>query len=256
MDSIRYPKRSDSPGDIMTHEKEGWRLKKEGKISEAINEFDEAVNENDNIYFALHGKGECLLECGQPDEALKCFCRAVKVDRSHSWAYHGCGRCYFMMGEYEAAEESFLKSLRRNRRSSLAWLGLGKCCFRENRFTEAEADFRNALSSAVSRHPELVPEISRMIGLCRENGYAAEKILSGAEKSGEEYEEEIRFLKDRISQLEEDNRRLKAENKALEILCGKPLTINAGGNINIGGSQANDAGIIDNSASEQSPDHL
>ena len=229
----------------MTNEQEGWRLKKEKKYTDAIKAFDRAIRLDDRVYSVLYGQGECFLELGRIDEALGCFNEAVRMDPRSHLAYHGCGRCYYLKKEYNAAAEAFEQSLRRQNRSTIAWMGLGKCYLAQDRPKEAEEPLRRSLKGALVHHPELVEEINRLLDSCTARVDSSDETVC-LKDTILRLELQVRDLSSDIDLLKQENLRLRLENQALSKLLERPVThIHAGGNVNVGGVQANDAGTVD-----------
>lgn len=141
----------------------GWKLKAEGKFEDAVQAFENAVFLEQNLYFALHGKGECLVELGRYDAALAEFQTAIQVDNWHSWAYHGAGWAYFHLHHYEIAREYFDKSIRRENESVFAWYWKGRTLIKLHRVDDAIKALRTALHCATKDRQDMLPEIEHVL---------------------------------------------------------------------------------------------
>lgn len=132
-----------------TYEQIGWKLKREMKYSAAISAFDKAIQRNQRRYYALHGKGECLIELQRYTEALDCFNQALSLNKRHPWAYHGVGRVYYGLQKYETALAYFDKSIDIEKRGILAWHWKGKTLIQMGKYTEAAEALQIALKNAI-----------------------------------------------------------------------------------------------------------
>lgn len=209
----------------------GWERKNQGDFKGAIEAFDKAINENHRKkYFALHGKGECLIELGRYDDAIECFSAAISIDKEHHWAYHGLGRAYFFKEQYETAKIYLNKSLRRDCNSVIAWRYRGKTLDKMHRYDDAVTALRKSLYNATKYRPNMISEIESEI----------KKIViykDALEKENEQLKKEIQELK-------------KAEADAQIVIHGN---INAPINNNKGGILAAEGAIVNRPKTVSSP---
>jgi len=133
----------------INYEQLGWKCKYQGKYEEAIDAFDKAIVRKQRTYFALHGKGECLLDLGKYSDALNCFENAIKIDRHHAWAYHGAGRAYHYLKKYDLALAYYDKSIQITRQSVVAWHWKGRTLIRMDEYVLAEEALKTALKNAI-----------------------------------------------------------------------------------------------------------
>lgn len=133
------------------YERLGWEAKNKGEFAKAIVYFDKALHYRQKPYFALHGKGECLLSLGEVEQAEECFYKAIQIDSHHPWAYHGLGRVYYYQERYDTALTCFEKSIRREARGTVAWHWKGRTLLKQGKYAEAEEALLKALSNAISR---------------------------------------------------------------------------------------------------------
>lgn len=133
------------------YEQLGWKLKREANYQEAITAFNKAIAYHQKTYFALHGKGECLLKLHEYEKALACFTEAIRIDRQHPWAYHGAGRAYHGLGRYDTALAHYEKSIHINKHGRVAWHWKGKTLIEMGEYEFAESALKEALRNAVDR---------------------------------------------------------------------------------------------------------
>lgn len=142
----------------------GWDLKNKGDYKGAMKAFEKVIEKNQyKVYYALHGKGECLLEIGDYDAALKCFQAAIDKDRIHPWAYHGAGRAYHFLKKYNDALSHYEKSIDLDERGVVAWLWKGRTLIELGKYEEAEEALKKALDHSVSKSKEFRTNMSREI---------------------------------------------------------------------------------------------
>jgi len=153
----------------INYEQLGWKFKHQEKYEEAIEAFDKAIARKQNTYFALHGKGECLLDLGKYSDALNCFDNAIKIDRRHAWAYHGEGRAYHYLKKYDLAIAYYDKNIRITRQSVVAWHWKGRTLIQMGEYERAEEALKIALQNAIgSKHGrDSIPQIEADLELAK-----------------------------------------------------------------------------------------
>ena len=174
------------------YESLGWKLKHEAKFEEAVQAFDNAIYLKQKLYFALHGKGECLLELGRYDEALVEFQKAIEVDCGHSWAYHGAGRAYFHQHHYEIAREYFDKAIERKKGSVFGWYWKGRTLIELHQLNEATETLRTALRCATDDRQDMLPEIEKTLTSLVEYKDALEKENEALRRENAQLKEQLR----------------------------------------------------------------
>ena len=153
----------------INYEQLGWKFKHQGNYEAAIDAFDKAIVRKQRTYFALHGKGECLLHLGKYSDALNCFANAIKIDRRHAWAYHGAGRVYHYLEKYDLAIAYYNKSIDITRQSVVAWHWKGRTFIRMGEYVLAEEALNIALRNAIgSKHGrDSIPQIEADLELAK-----------------------------------------------------------------------------------------
>ena len=153
----------------INYEQLGWKFKHQGNYEAAIDAFDKAIVRKQRTYFALHGKGECLLHLGKYSDALNCFEHAIKIDRRHAWAYHGAGRAYHYLQKFDLAIAYYNKSIEITRQSVVAWHWKGRTLIRMGENALAEEALNIALRNAIgSKHgKDATPQIEADLELAK-----------------------------------------------------------------------------------------
>ena len=136
------------------YERLGWEAKNKGEFAKAIVYFDKALHYRQKPYFALHGKGECLLSLGEVEQAEECFNKAIQIDAQHPWAYHGLGRVCFYQERYDTALAYFEKSIKIAPKGTVAWHWKGRALLKQGKSAEAEEVLLKALNNAINRKSE------------------------------------------------------------------------------------------------------
>lgn len=133
------------------YESLGWKYKHAGEYKKAIRAFDKAIAHHQKTYFALHGKGECLLQTGDYTSALDCFKKAINIDKNHPWAYHGAGRAYHFLKQYDVALAHYNKSISLNKNNTVAWHWKGRTLIQLGMLDDAEKALRTAMNNTIGR---------------------------------------------------------------------------------------------------------
>ena len=251
---------------MIDYESLGWGRKRRGDFKGAIEAFNKAIDENHRKkYFALHGKGECLIELDRYDEAIECFNAAIGIDKDHPWAYHGLGRAYFFKEQYETAKIYLDKSLQRNTNSVIAWRYLGKTLDKMHRYDDAVKALRESLYYVTNLYyapkyrEDMLSEIESEINKIVIYKDALETDNEQLKNDAEQLEKEIEQLKKEKEQLEKENEQLekeiqelkKAQSSAQVVVHGvvnAPITTNKGGIVAMGEA------IVNRSKADSSPE--
>ena len=228
------------------HESLGWIRKKRGDFKGAIEAFNKAIDENHRKkYFALHGKGECLIELGRYDDAIECFNTAISIDKDHPWAYHGLGRVYFFKEQYETAKIYLARSLQRNSNSVIAWRYRGKTLDKMHRYDDAVTALRKSLYYATKYRTDMISEIESEINKIVIYKDALETENEQLKKEKEQLEKEKEQLEKEIQELK------KAQSYAQVVVNGD---VNAPINTNKGGILAAGEATVNRSKADSSPE--
>lgn len=218
--------------EVCDDECRGWVLKGKKDYKGAIEAFDKAIESNHyKKYFALHGKGECLLGLNKPEEAIECFNAAIDIDPNHSWAYHGAARAYYCLGNYETARTYCKESIAREENSTYAWFWRGKALIKLHRINDAIDALKKALDCAIHDRRDKIPDIEKELKEITD-------YRDALEKENEQLKKEIQELK-------------KAQSDAQIVIHGD---VNAPINNNKGGILAADEAIVSRSKADSSPE--
>ena len=119
----------------------GAVLEKQGRLTEAMAEFDRAVelapgNVNAYYYRALLHKKQ-----GELDAALADYDKIIEIKPDYSDPYYGRGEIYEAKGQRDKALAEYNKALENNINHTLAY-------FKRAKVYQAKGEYRNALADA------------------------------------------------------------------------------------------------------------
>ncbi|MDY6979517.1 MAG: tetratricopeptide repeat protein [Pseudomonadota bacterium] len=83
----------------------------DGRYKEAIEEYEAALQANNELLPALRGKARSLIQLQRYDEALSVFNQAIESDPEFAPTYANRGILYDRMGRYKAAIRDYEKAL-------------------------------------------------------------------------------------------------------------------------------------------------
>ncbi len=123
----------------------GWFLMDQGKLDEAVKNFNEALQINPNFAVA-HGNIGCVfVQMGKPNEAIRHFTEALQIEPDSAKVHNNLGAVLAQQGKVDEAVKHYTRALQlepdfveahNNLASALAWQG---------RFDEAIRHFNEAL---------------------------------------------------------------------------------------------------------------
>jgi len=79
------------------------RLKREGKLDEAIALYHQVIEINPNFAWAYNNLGEAFVKQGKLDEAVVEYQKAIKINPNSAWFYINLGRLLILQGCFEEA---------------------------------------------------------------------------------------------------------------------------------------------------------
>lgn len=86
-----------------TYLKEGNKLKRIGKLKEAIAYYQKAIKINPYFCWSHHYLGEALAKNGTFDEAINSFNHAIEINPNLAWSYYELGEAFGHQEEFDAA---------------------------------------------------------------------------------------------------------------------------------------------------------
>lgn len=116
-----------------------------GKAKEALEKFEQVLEEDKDNAYALHGKAYSLDELGMQEEALELYQSAVEINPSIQILWHGKGVILANKGQYHQAIADYNMALEADPEFFHSWLAKGNALSNLGRNEEALAAFNRAL---------------------------------------------------------------------------------------------------------------
>ncbi len=123
----------------------GQALFKQGRVEEAIAEYEKAIGLEPNLDAARLGIGEALMQQGKLDDAIAQFAKVLELHPENSAARLQVGVLRGRQGKYEEAVTAFSEVLRRHPDDLAAHNNLGNVLTLEGKYDEAVEHFRKAV---------------------------------------------------------------------------------------------------------------
>jgi tetratricopeptide (TPR) repeat protein len=134
-----------APQKVRPHNNLGNALKRQGKIEEAIEEFNRALQINPGYAKAHNNLGTALAAQGKTDAAIKHFGFALYIDPNYAAAHSNIGVALASRDELEKAIVHFKAALRLKPDYAKVHSNLGAALVRQGKLHEALAHFQTAL---------------------------------------------------------------------------------------------------------------
>lgn len=131
--------------DYYRHASRGARLRKEGRLDEAIAELDAALKLQPDFHHAHVEVAIALTQKGMLDEALARLNKALTIDAQQSRAQSYAGMVLAQSGRLDEAVARFQKSLQIDPYYRMAHLNLGKVYLDQGQLERATVHFRLAV---------------------------------------------------------------------------------------------------------------
>ncbi len=92
----------------------GLALRQQGKVEEAIKNFQKAIEINPKYALAYQNLGHALHNQGKVEEAIKNFQKAIEINPEDDWAYYSWGHALRQQGKLEEAIKNYQKAIEIN----------------------------------------------------------------------------------------------------------------------------------------------
>jgi tetratricopeptide (TPR) repeat protein len=137
---------------IELNPKRAWAIASRGKTYEAMGRYDEALADFDRAIelnprraWFVASRGEIYRLIGRFDDALADFDRAIELDPEYAWAIASRGQAYEAMGRHDEALADFDRAIELDPEFAWAVAYRGEIYRRMGRFDDALADFDHAI---------------------------------------------------------------------------------------------------------------
>jgi len=134
-----------NPDNAAAHNNFGLALYQKGQVDSAIDEFQKALRDNPNDAAAHSGLGDALSQKGQMDAAMAQFQKAVAIDPDNADDCNKLGIALGQKGQVDEAIAQFRKTLEIDPEYVQAYNNLGNALFLKGQFADAIAQYQKAL---------------------------------------------------------------------------------------------------------------
>ena len=134
-----------NPQSWLAHNNLGSAYLQQGRIKEAIAEFDEALILHPDVAEPHNNLGTAVLKEGQIKEAVAEFGEALKIDPANADAHNNLGNLLLQQGRLQDAIAEYQEALQIRPAFAGAYFNLGSALLQQGNPEEAIADFRQAL---------------------------------------------------------------------------------------------------------------
>lgn len=134
-----------APGDVATHLAQGRQLLEQGKLNEAIAEFQLALRLDANSVEAHFQLGNAYFQQGKLEEAAKEFQKAVDLAPENVDARSNLGAAYYELGQFDKAAAEFKKAITLQPEDADIHYNLGAAYVQQFQFDAGIAEFNEAL---------------------------------------------------------------------------------------------------------------
>ena len=117
----------------------------QGRLEEALEYFDKAIEEDPQFLAAHNNRGRVLNNLRRYEDAAEAFRTAVKIRPDFAEAHNNLGHVYRAMGEMERAGDCFMDAIRIDPEYALAYHNLGTVRMELSKPEEALQAFRKSV---------------------------------------------------------------------------------------------------------------
>jgi len=128
------------------HYNAGVKLVSQGKLEEAIAEYNEAIRLEPYLAPAYINRGIVYARLGQHQRAIQDFDEAIRLDPQYAEAYYSRGLAYARLGQYQDAIQDYDEAIALNPQYTLAYNNRGTAYISLGQFQRAIQDFDEAIA--------------------------------------------------------------------------------------------------------------
>jgi tetratricopeptide (TPR) repeat protein len=130
-----------------------WAIAGRGETYRALNrypdalaDFDRAISQSPGLAWAIVDRGIARRQMRRYNDALRDFDTAIELDNSYSWAIANRGETYRRLGRYNAAVSDFDRAITIDQDYAWALASRGRAFLRMKRYEDALRDFNQAVA--------------------------------------------------------------------------------------------------------------
>jgi superkiller protein 3 len=135
--------RSESAG---AHLNLGNALQMQGKLAEAIDEYQKAIALDPKYVLAHSNLGSALYKQGKPAEAIKAYHDAIALDPKYAPTYTGLGVVLWKQGKRAEAIEAHSRAIALDQKYALPHFNLGNALQAQGKLAEASDEYQKAIA--------------------------------------------------------------------------------------------------------------
>jgi tetratricopeptide (TPR) repeat protein len=129
----------------LAHNNLGLLLVQQGRLDEAIAQYQRALQANPGYIIAYNNLGLTLAQQGRWDEAIARYQQALKINPGFDMAHYNLGNVLLQQGRLDEAMAEYQQALRANPDNYLARYNLGNALVRRGRLDEAISQYQQTL---------------------------------------------------------------------------------------------------------------
>jgi tetratricopeptide (TPR) repeat protein len=138
--------RPELPADLASaYYSRGTAYRQKGRFTEAVDDFNAAINANPTLIDAYGERGITFTILGRFNDAIPDFSRVIEAYPRLAYPYYNRGLCYELIGLDDLAIEDITKSIEIEPRADFRYERRGTIYFRKKLIDQALADYEQAL---------------------------------------------------------------------------------------------------------------
>jgi len=134
-----------NPASWMAHNNLGALLARQGKLTEAIEQYEQALRVKPDFTEAYNNLGNTLAEQGKMPDAIQCYKRALELNPSYAEAYFNLGNVLAHQGKLSEAIQHYERAVRLKPGYAEACYNMGVALQGEGKVAEAVQEFEQAI---------------------------------------------------------------------------------------------------------------
>ena len=116
-----------------------------GQFQRAIQDYDEAIRLNPYFAITFNNRGLIYAQLGQFQRAIQDYDEAIRLNPQYTMAYYNRGNAYFDRGQYEQAIGDYDEVIRLNPQDAVACYNRGNTYFDRGQYEQAIRDYDEAI---------------------------------------------------------------------------------------------------------------
>ncbi len=121
------------------------KLKRQGKLTEAIAAYQQAIALNPNFYWSYHNLGETLAQLNQWPAAIEAYEKAIRLNPTAAWSYYQLGLAWAQQEQWKQAITAYSQAIEINPHPFNFYKRLGEAWTKIENFTEAIQAYLKAI---------------------------------------------------------------------------------------------------------------